>query len=288
VKPLVFFILLTSTLFSTDLQQEYFIESREFNASSVFPQIKDDFIIYRFDENQHQKAFTSAKLVKRFQQKGIELKAEKSSIVHVQRMSTVNLDPIIKKIKSYYHSYHPNITIREVLLKSNGFIKELPERYRVTFKPSAYLYHRSTLQVASEDATQRYFLRYELRATIKLFKAKHNINRGKILTQVDLSYKDEAFKRLNSLPLRHLDGGKFRLKKRLAKGKILYKRDIQPLPYVLKGKSVNVRLISGSVHLEFQATALEDGQKNEYVFIKKTDGKKLKAKVISRNLVEIE
>ncbi len=174
------------------------------------------------------------------------------------------------------------------MLKPYGFIEELPKKYKLNFKPNSYLYNRSNVVLNSEQTKQRYFLSYELHATMKLFKARHNINRGKILTRLDLIYKDENFKRFQGLPVRDLDSAKLRIKKRLAKGKILYMHDIEELPYVLKNRPVNVRLIYGNVHLEFQAISLEDGHKGEYVFIKKADGKKLKSKVINRNLVEVE
>jgi len=180
------------------------------------------------------------------------------------------------------------MSIEKVFLDPNGYIGEIPSNYTLIFKPKAYLHSHSSLQIVSTQSKERFFLTYTIRAKMKLFKARNNINRGKILTQIDLIYENEKFTRLKGLPLRELESGQFRLKKRLAKGKTLYVHDIESLPYVLKGKPVNVRLVSGKVRVEFIAKSLEDGQKNAYVFIEKSDGKKLKAKVVNRNLVEVE
>jgi flagella basal body P-ring formation protein FlgA len=276
------------SVIADDIKTQYSIDSLEFNASSIYPKIKDDFIIFHFDENQHHKAFTSENLITRLRSHGITVDDETPKIIHVQRTSDINLQPIIEKIKSYYRGYYPNISIEKISLDPNGFIGELPANYTLVFKPKAYLYNQSSIQVTSAGSTERYFFTYRLDAKMKLFKARHNINRGKILTQIDLLYKSEKFTRLKALPLQELETGQFRLKKRLAKGKVLYAHDIESLPYVLKGKPVNVQIISGKVRVEFIAKSLEDGQKGAYVFVEKTDGKKMKARVINRNLVEVE
>ncbi len=216
------------------------------------------------------------------------LSNEIPSIIHVQRKSDVKLDRLREEIRSYYYEHYPTVSIKGVSVKSNTFLSKLPDEYQLTFKPNAYLYRRSSLQLTSKDKKERYFFTYTLNATIKLFKARHNINRGKILTRLDLIYKEIEFKRLKGLPVKDFDKNQYRLKKRLPKDKTLYAHDIEELPYVLKDKPLNVRLISGKVHLEFQAVSLEDGNKGAHVLIQKTDGKKLKARVIGRNLVEIE
>lgn len=271
-----------------DLKTQYTIENLDFNASSIYPDIKEDFILYHFDENQHHKAFSSQKLISRLKKHGVTVNDDVPKIVHIQRTSDIDLDPISQKIKSYYRSYYPSITIEKVSIKTNSFVGELPSSYTLHFRPKAYLYNRSTLQMTSNQSKERYFLSYELHAKMKVFKARHNINRGKILTQIDVIYKSENFSRLKGIPLDTLDKGQIRLKKRLVTGKILYAHDIEALPYVLKDQPVSARIVSGKVHIEFLAVSLQDGQKDEYIFIKKTDGIKLKAKVIGQNLVEVE
>ena len=127
----------------------------------------------------------------------------------------------------------------------------------------------------------------KLKSKIKLFKARNNINRGKILSPVDAVYTNENFTRLKHALLRSLHGKNLRVKKRIAVGKIIYQRDVEQLPIVLKKKVVNAKLVSGSIQLEFQAVSLQDGYLNDIIEIKKSDGKVLKAKVIGKNMVEV-
>jgi flagella basal body P-ring formation protein FlgA len=288
IKLLILSLLISSSLSATALKSEYAIDGLEFNASTVDPQISNDFVIYRFDQSRHKKTFTSSRLLQTFTKQGLQIEDDSRGIVHVKRASNVDMEPVVQRIKDYYNSYFPDMNIEKVSLHTSSFIQEIPQNYTLVFKPNAYLYDHSSVKILSEDSTERYFIRYEIVAKMRLFKARHNINRGKILTPKDLLSTQIEFKRLKGFPLISMTEQQVRLKKRLAEGRILYKHDIEPLPSVLKNKPVNVRFISGKVHLEFQATSLDDAVIGEYVYIEKSDGKKLKAKVINKNFVEIE
>ncbi len=178
--------------------------------------------------------------------------------------------------------------IDSIQLDPNGTITELPKKYTLMFKPHAHRYNHSSLQLTSNESNERYFLSYTILATIKVFKASHNINRGKILTYIDLKHTNEPFTRFTGMPLQRIGKSAVRLKKRLQKGKIIYEHDIEALPYVLKNKPVYVRLTNGNVHLEFQAKSLQDGKIGDMISIQKKDKTRLKAKVVGKNLVEIE
>jgi len=281
-------LILFTHVYALELKSDYKIYGLDFNASHINPSIEKDFTLFHFEKSRHQKTFNSSTLIKTLNKHGIFVLDNSKGIVHLKRHSSLDYEPLEKEIKEYYLQYYPKMHIQEVIFKSGSFIKELPEDYELVFKNSAYLYPRSSLQVISKKEKKRHFLSYELKATIKLFKASHNINRGKILSQIDLIYKEETFTRLKGLPLQNVLKSRYRLKKRLVSGKIVYLHDIEKLPAVIKNKSVNVRLISGSVYLEFQAISMEDGHIGDEVSIKKRDGKRLKAKVISTNLVEIQ
>ena len=281
-------LIIFSHAFTLELKSEYKVYSSDFNASNIDPFIKEDFIIFHFEKSRHQKSYSSSKLIKILNEKGLSVIDKSKGIVHLKRQANLDYAPLKQKIKNYYLGFFPKMEIQDIIIKSGSFIEELPHEYELIFKNSAYLYPRSSLQILSSKENKRHFVSYELKATLKLFKASHNINRGKILSQRDLIYKEEPFTRLKALPLQSVLKSRHRLKKRLISGKIVYLGDIEKLPAVIKNKRVNVRLVSGSVHLEFQAISMEDGHIGDEVFIKKRDGNRLKAKVINNNLVEIQ
>ncbi|MFC2073702.1 flagellar basal body P-ring formation chaperone FlgA [Campylobacterota bacterium] len=285
----IFFLLLMNTFsFSAILESKYTLLTPELNASVIYPDIQKDFSIYTFDENKNRKSFSSKTLIKIFESHNLSLSDNSKGIVHFERTSDIDMGPVEKEIEAYYLSHYPNMKIDSIQLDPNGTITELPKEYTLMFKPHAHRYNHSSLQLTSNESNERYFLSYTILATIKVFKASHNINRGKILTYIDLKHTNEPFTRLTGIPLQRISKSPVRLKKRLQKGKIIYEHDVEALPYVLKNKPVYVRLTNGNVHLEFQAKSLQDGKVGDMISIQKKDNTRLKAKVVGKNLVEIE
>jgi flagella basal body P-ring formation protein FlgA len=276
------------SVFSAELKADYTISSQELNASVIFPQIKDDFSIYKFSKHRYKKSFSSAVLIQAFKEHNVLLEDKSQGIIHFKRATSLDLTPLKEKIKAYYLSYYPSMKITSVTFKLHSFMQKLPSAYTLDFKPNAYQYKKSTLQLTLPKSKKRHFISYEIHASVKLFKASHNINRGKILKPIDLVYTNEPFERLNGSILRALDESDLRVKKRLNEGRILYEEDLETVPSVLKNKTVYARMVSGNVHLEFQAKSLQDGQVGDIVLIQKSDKQRLKARVIGRNLVQIE
>ncbi len=282
---LLFFVISGS---SATLQSHYTFAGSELNASLIDPEIADDFTIYTFEENRNRKSFSAESLIKLFDEHNLNLSDKSRGIVHFERGSSVSLEPIINDIKAYYLNYYPQMQIKSIHLHSNTPVVQLPEEYSLSFKPNAYKYNRSSLIMNSKELNTRLFFHYTLEATVKVFKASHNINRGTILNYIDLKYTSVPFKRLTGTPLRGIDTNRVRLKKRIPKGKTLYEHDVELLPSVLKNKTVYARFSNGNVHLEFQATSLQDGRLGDVILIQKKDNTRLKAKVVGTNQVEIE
>jgi len=288
LKTLLLLSFFCICVFSADLKADYTISSQELNASAIFPQIKDDFSIYKFARHRYKKSFSSAVLIQTFKEHDILLEDKSQGIIHFKRATSLDLTPLKEKIKAYYLSYYPSMQIASITFQLHSFMQNLPAEYVLNFKPKAYQYKKSTLQLNVPKSKKRFFISYEIHANVKLFKASHNINRGNILKPIDLVYTNEPFERLNGSILRALDENDIRAKKRLHEGKIVYEKDFETVPSVLKNKTVYARMISGNVHLEFQAKSLQDGQIGDIVLIQKSDKQRLKAKVIGKSLVEIE
>ena len=288
LKFLFIFFLITTSIFATVLKQNYLIEGKDFNASMIDNTIEDDFTIFSFDENKHKRAFSSSRLISIFKKNNIVLQDRTRGLVHIKQKSSVNFNPIKEKIKQHYKQHYPDMKIISIFINSSSFIKALPYEYELVFKSNAYKYSVSSVQLKTPNTKKRLFINYKINAKIKLFKARHNINRGKILTPSDTIYKLYDFERLKGIPLKKSHTSKIRLKKRIPEGKIIYEHNIELLPDILKGNKVLVKLVNGSVSLEFQAISLQDAHKGDHIYVQKSNGKRLLVTVIGKNQVEIE
>lgn len=289
LKYLLLLTFLFISVFSAELKTDYTLSNQELNASIIYPQIKDDFTLYTFANHRYKKSFSSAVLIALFKEHGITLEDKSRGIVHFKRASSLDLAPIEEKIKAYYLSYYPTMQISSISFVTHSFIQKLPAEYELVFKPKAYHYRKSTLQLnVPLPSKTRHFISYNIEAKVKLFKASRNINRGKILSPIDLLHTNEPFERFSGPLLDGLTKSDLRVKKRLSEGNVVYEHDVELVPAVLKNKIVYAQMSSGNVHLEFQARSLQDAQIGEMIFIQKSDKQRLKARVVGKNLVKIE
>ena len=289
VNTLLFlFIFLYSALDAAEIQEQYVIEGRDFNASHIDPAVEQDFILYHFSEHKTKKAFDPRTLIDAFKDRGLSLSQEPPHIIHVTRTSKHDLSAIKAHIREYYLSHYPTMDISKVQLFAHAFPANATADYRLKFKNRAYLHASSSVQLLFEGSKQRVFIPYEITATLELIKASHNINRGTILKPIDISLSTHNFKRLKGELFHALLPGEQRVNKRLVAGRILYKDDVEQLPEVTKGTQVYAQMINGLVHLEFQAKALSDGRKGELIYVEKNDGQRIKTKVIGKNRVEVK
>ncbi len=285
---LILLLLIFTNLFSTSLKSSYTIFSNEFNASIIDNSIKNDFVIYTFKNNRHKKSFYTKDLSLIFEKNHHKLESSSIKLVHVKHVSNVDLKPIKEKIKAYYLHYYPQMRISDIKIDVSSFINTLPSEYTLEFKSNAFHYAHSSLLLKDTKHKKRYFMNYTLTAELRLLKARHNINRGKILTQIDVINSNVKFKRLKAQPFSFKQKTDIRVKKRLLAGKILYQKDFEDLPAVLKGQAVLVHLINGSVQLEFQAIALQDACIGDEIYVEKSNKKRFRVKVMGKNQVEIK
>jgi len=128
---------------------------------------------------------------------------------------------------------------------------------------------------------RKLYFSYEMNAKATVFKAKHNLLNGKILTIDDY---DTASVRLDELPrkviLQEMPSN-FVVKNRIKEGQILtnYLFDIQRLVY--KKESIKALLKEEGLIIEVSAMLLEDADLGDIVKIKTDQGKVLNAKIIS-------
>jgi len=80
----------------------------------------------------------------------------------------------------------------------------------------------------------------------------------------------------------------FQSKHHIRANEILTIRDVEKRNLVLRGATVSVKLLDNNMNIEFSAQALEDGKLNDIITVQNSKERKMKAKVIGQNLVEVQ
>ena len=140
----------------------------------------------------------------------------------------------------------------------------------------------------SKDKRVRIFFRYTLLAKIELFKAKHNIQSGKILSQNDFEKVKVYFDKIPINFSENLKNGKFISKNYIRKGSIITDYMLKRVTLVRKKDTLRSIIKDGSLQIEFFSKALQDGNKGDIIKTIGNNGKIYRAKIVGKGLVVIQ
>jgi flagellar basal body P-ring formation protein FlgA len=128
---------------------------------------------------------------------------------------------------------------------------------------------------------------YEMEAKLPVFKAKRNLQSGKILQNDD---SEVQLVELNALPSRAIVGElppSLISKNYIKEGQILSDYLFDVKKDVMKKETLKGFLSEGSMVIELHVTLLEDANIGDVVKVKTEQGKVLSAKIISKNEAKI-
>ena len=179
----------------------------------------------------------------------------------------------------------PHIFVRTTLPPDFGRYKLLS----VQIQDSVMIKSRGTFvaifKIGNKD--RKFYINYDIDASVDVFKAKHNLLNGKILTTDDY---EQVSIGLDSFSSRTIVGempSNIVIKNYIKEGQILMENFFEQKQDVSKRESIKAYLKEGALVIEVHATLLEDGNVGDIVKIKTEQGKVLKAKILSPNKVLI-
>ena len=135
---------------------------------------------------------------------------------------------------------------------------------------------------------KKIFFDYYIDADVSVFLPRKNIKKGTELSTTNTLRKTILLDKFRAMPLQDVRRGTIQTKHHIKQNNIITLRDIEPLSIIKRDSMVNVNISSKGISITFIAKALQDGKLNDIITIQKNNGKRLKARVIGKNRVEIE
>lgn len=132
------------------------------------------------------------------------------------------------------------------------------------------------------DSEKKIYLKYNIKATVDVFKAKHKLYNDKILHSSDYEKISIQLDKLPSkvitckMPLNLMSKNYVRANSILTLNKFEHKRD------VLRGTKIRTYIKDGMLVIEIEAIALKDANIGEIIKLKTDNGKIFNAKLISK------
>ena len=132
------------------------------------------------------------------------------------------------------------------------------------------------------------YFRYSIKAVVPVFKAKHNLSNGKILTSNDYERVVVSLEKLPAGLLQRITPGNLVIKQYIKEGALLSKRQFREKLLVPKNSFIIAIIRDGALSLQIEAEALSGGNKGDTIRIKTNEGKTFRAVVLSENKVVIK
>lgn len=287
LRYFLLFLFMSTLLEAYTLKQNYETKSREIRASDIIKNIKNDFVLYRYDDNEHSLRVSAQSVVEHFKEQGIDIEAENVRYVNFQERSLVDLSGIKKQLKSAFLDKYPSMQIRSLEIYPRSYLTTLPDEFSLSLRNRTLLNSYSTFAIVTPEHKMLFF-DYILDADIKVVMSTRDIKRHEALNAQNTQEKRITFTKFQEQPLVSLQHHQYQSKFTIQSDSILTVNDVEALSLVRRGETVVVFIEDGGVSVSFEAKALQDGKEGDVISIKRDDGKKLNARVIGKRRVEIQ
>ncbi len=291
---LLFFIL--STLFSVSLLQAQEIELKErYLIDSNIVTLKDLHIsnskraLLILKAGRVKWSVPAFRVVAKLKDLGYSCKPPNSSMIIFKLKRKRSFSKLETFLKRRYEEFYPTLAVDSVTIEPTGSSAQnfsLKPECEVRLSQKVFRKKRGTFTVKCND--KRYYFRYNLKGTISVYKANHQIKKDKIIDSKSVRPDKIEFDSFYAPPVVGDIYGRYIARQNIASGKVVTSANAEPLPAVLKNSRVKCFYKEGTVVIEFDALALQNGNVGDTVTVKKSDGKVLKGDVVGKEKVEIK
>lgn len=284
----LFLLLITLALYGDEvLKSDYYISTDDINLSAVVPHAKQDSKLFSLERSRYTKKIKSKELIELLKKHGYSSYTADDRYINFIKKSPIDLTNIEEKIRKLYTKKYKKIQIEAIRVMPRGYVESLTDTYIVKIEKNNHFSRSGTLYVKTTD-NKKIFFDYAVEAKINIYIARNKIQRESELSLVNCKKKSIILDKFDAMPLQTLQEGMLQSKHHLRAGSIITSRDVERLRVVRRGSIVSATLDEKNMAIFFSAEALQDGILGDTITIQKNDRKRLKAKVIGKNRVEIQ
>lgn len=279
--------LYSSLAYSYTLEQNYTFDDPLIHAKDLFKDIPVDFEILRIPEDKVHYRTNSQIIVKSFELHGIAVDSSKVRYVNFTKKSQIGIMPFQEQLASALQERYPTMIIDEILITPRGYHPSFPKGAKVVYEPKLFNSAKGTFYVLDNQGV-RHYLDYAVTATINVLHTTQKVSRKESLSGINTRLLPIPFNVFKDTPLTELPSDSYRFRSSLKENTLLSERNIEAIPLVLKDEKIIAVVRNGNVVVEFGAIATQEGGVYDMITIQKSDGKRVKAKVIGEKRVELQ
>ncbi len=284
VRLAFFTLFFTLTLQGTYLKKVYFVQGDEITLATVTQDKRNDKVLYTFERDRYLKRVRAKELLRLLHENGYRHFKSNVSYVTFIKESPLDTTPLQNRLRKRYLQRYLQMDIHDIKIIPRNRIEKLPKNYTLKLQPRSLLLSHGTFSIKTPH--RQYFFDYYIDANLYVFQSKKKILKGEVLSGANLKKEYIHFERFRAMPIRRYDG--MQAKHHINKGRIVTLRDVKRVDLVRRGEFVSVILKKSNMEIDMSAKALQAGGLHDIILIKNSRGKKLRAKVVGKNMVEVE
>jgi flagella basal body P-ring formation protein FlgA len=271
----------------TVLDETILIQSDTINISDIIPHAMNDALLYELDTNRYTKRVKAEDVIQKLREYGYHNLEASSRYINFIKQSPINMKPLEEHLLLYYKEHYPSMRFNSLRVTPRGYVQEMQDAYAIVLPKRAHLKRNGTLYVKTDDK-KKIFFDYTIDATVEVSLSKQSIRQGASLSKSNTTTKHVPLDRFRDELVLIQSDSSFQSKHHIRANEILTIRDVEKRNLVLRGATVSVKLLDNNMNIEFSAQALEDGKLNDIITVQNSKERKMKAKVIGQNLVEVQ
>jgi len=268
------------------LKSNYYVADKDVMLSSVVEDVKRDVKLFTIDKSRHSKRVKSKKMLQILKSYGISNCKSKHTYVQFTHKSPINSEKIRSAIEKFYKEKYTHISIKTISIEPRSYIITLPSSYEVVLKSKSHLSKDGILYITTNNK-KKIFFNYKIVAQIVVYKANKDIKKNEELSNINCKKKSIILNKFRAMPLQNIQKSTIQSTHRIKSGTILTTRDAQSLHLVKRGSNINVTLNSSNLAISFSAKAQQNGRYGDIITVMKSNGKKVKVRVIGKRRAEV-
>jgi flagellar basal body P-ring formation protein FlgA len=282
----ILFIVFFLNLGAYELHEDYLFESQIIYSNDLFPDLTQKFEILRIPDDQTRYRINAQIISKSFELHGIAIDTAKVRYVNFTRKSPIDFTPLQQQLSNALMKRYPTMTIEHITIAPRGYLKSIPKGVQAVYDPKFFQSAKGTFYIPDEQGV-RCYLDYLVTGNITVLHTTQKVSRKDPLNGSNTQRLEIPFSIFKDIPITELPAAPYRFRSTLKENTLLTERTVEPIPLVLQGQKVTVVVQTGTVSIEFGATATQEGALYDMITVQKSDGKRVKAKVIGENRVEL-
>ena len=286
-KLFIYFLFFSNLLYSDTLRQSYFFSNPVINSTDLNVSCSKNFEILRIPDGKNSYRVNAQIILKTFELNGCAIDSGKTRYVNFTKRSNIDYTQLQDQITKYFIANYPTINITSIQIIPHGYIESLPSNAHAVFEKDSYKQNNGTFYVPDDNGIRHYF-EYSLDATLEVLQVTQKTSRKDSLSSTNTTLKTIPFISFRGKPLTKIPETSYRFRSSLKEDTVITDRHIEPRPIVLRGSKVSAQVKSGTVIVEYIATATQEGALYDIITIEKSDGKRVRAKIIGDNTVELQ